>query len=255
MDEQKSFKTGLVLSGGGAWGYAHLGLLQAMEEYKIVPDIISGTSMGALIGALYADGYSAQEIIEIAESINFLHFAGIYLPTRGLLEMKWPEKLLTTVLRVDTFEKLRTPLVVTAVNLSKGEVVHFRSGTIIDKIIASASVPILFKPVVIDGDDYVDGGLLDNFPVATIRDECEKIIGMNVQPKSKHVKTKNLIQIAEQSFFLSLRTQGTTKAELCDVYMEPKEINATMFNVVSAKKIAVYGYDVARRALDGFLLS
>jgi len=252
---EKKYKLGLVLSGGGAWGYAHLGLLQAMEEYGIAPDIVSGTSMGALIGALYADGYSAKEIMEIAEQINFLHFASIHLPTRGLLEMKWPEKLLKSVLRADTFEKLKKPLVVTSVNLTKGEVVHFRSGSLIDKIIASASVPIIFKPVVIDGDDYVDGGLLDNFPVLTIRDECEKIIGMNVQPESKHRKMKNLIQIAEQSFFLSLRTQGTSKAELCDVYLEPKEINSTMFDVVSAKKIAVYGYDIARKTLDGYLLS
>ncbi len=242
------------MSGGGAWGFAHIGLLRALEERKLEPEIISGTSMGALVGALYADNYSWKDILQIAGRIKYTNFAGIHIPTKGLLEMTWIEKLLKSTLRAKTFEKLRKPFVATTVNLTKGAVAHFRSGTLIDKVIASASVPIIFKPVEIDGDEHVDGGLLDNFPVLTIRNDCEKVIGMQVIQKADNVKLSNLLRIAERSFFLSMNAQSSMQAKYCDVFIEAYATENSIFDVVDAKKIAAVGYEAACKALDGFSL-
>jgi NTE family protein len=250
MQEQKKHALGLVLSGGGAWGFAHIGLLRALDEFGLSPGIISGTSMGALIGALYADGYSWNDMLQVAARIKYFHFAGIHLPNRGLLEMTWTEKLLKSVLRAKTFDALQKQLVVTAVNLTRGTVVHFRSGTLIDKIIASASVPVIFKPVEIDGEDYVDGGLLDNFPVLTLRDACEKVIGMQVMQAAENVKLNNLLHIAERAFFLSLNIQSHEQAAFCDVFIEAPSMRHSIFDVVDAPKIAATGYNVARSALE-----
>jgi NTE family protein len=246
------YKTGLVLSGGGAWGFAHIGLIRALEERGIAPDIIAGTSIGALIGAGYASGYTSEELLQIVSHIHMARFATIHLPTQGLLELTWPEKLLRSVIPADSFDALKIPLVVAATNLSKGEIVHFRSGTLIDKVIASASVPVVFTPREIDGDEYVDGGLLDNFPVTAIRDECEQIIGMHVQPKHYGAKLTNLLHVAAQSFLLSVRMQGASQAHLCDLFIEPDLSGHHFFDFSDAKKIALSGYEAAQKALSIF---
>ncbi|MDR0668252.1 MAG: patatin-like phospholipase family protein [Prevotellaceae bacterium] len=244
------YKTGLVLSGGGAWGFAHIGLIRALEERGIVPDIIAGTSIGAIIGACYADGYASNELLQIVEHVHMSRLATIHLPTKGLLELTWPEKLLQSILRAKTFEALKTPLVVAATNLSKGEIVHFRTGLLIEKVIASASVPVIFTPREINGDEYVDGGLLDNFPVTAIRDECEQIIGMHVQPKQYGEKLTNLLHIAGQSFLLAVRMQGYSQAHLCDLFIEPDLTGFRFFDFSDAKKIAQSGYDAAQKRLS-----
>ncbi|MDR0728958.1 MAG: patatin-like phospholipase family protein [Prevotellaceae bacterium] len=248
------YKVGLVLSGGGAWGFAHIGLIRALEERGIVPDIIAGTSIGAIIGAGYADGHTADDLLQIVSHVHMSRFATIHLPTKGLLELTWLEKLLQSVLRAPTFEALKTPLVVAATNLSKGEIVHFRTGTLIDKVIASASVPVIFTPREIDGDEYVDGGLLDNFPVMAICDECEQVIGMHVQPKHYGEKLTNLLHIAAQSFLLSVRMQGCMQAHLCDVFIEPDLAGYRFFDFSDSKKIAQSGYDAARKAFSCFVV-
>ncbi len=252
-EKRKKYKLGLVLSGGGAWGYAHIGLIRALEELGIKPDIVAGTSMGALVGALYADGYTSDAIIRLTEKIKFKKFATMHLPTKGLLQMTWPEKLLSSALRASTFEELQKPLVVAATNLSRGEITHFRSGTLIDKVIASASVPIMFPPVTIDGEEYVDGGVLDNFPARAIHNECNRIIGMHVEPEVSDPKLKNIAQIAGQLFFLFIRAQGVQQAHLCDVFIEPDVKQYKFIDFTRAKEIAEPGYEAAMKALKGFV--
>ncbi len=250
--KEKKYKLGLVLSGGGAWGFAHIGLIRALEELNIVPDIIAGTSMGALIGALYADGYSSQEIIKLTEQIKYSKFATMHLPTRGLLEMSWPEKLLSSALHASTFEELKIPLVVAATNLTKGEITYFNSGTLLDKIIASSSVPIIFNPIEIEGCEYIDGGVLDNFPVRSIRNDCEIIIGMNIEPSFSDLKLKNLLQIANQLLCVFMRSQDASLASHCDIFIEPDVKQYHFFKLTRAKQIAMQGYEAALKALGNF---
>lgn len=178
----KTYKLGLALSGGGAKGFAHIGVFRLLEECGLKPDIIVGTSVGSLMGALFADGYTSDEIKELFTGREFSEFAQLQIPKSGLFDSKRFRYFLRRHLRAKTFEELKTPLVVVATDLDNGESHEFRSGPIVEAVTASCSIPIIFSPVVINGVHYVDGGLFHNFPVSIIREECERIIGGKCQP-------------------------------------------------------------------------
>jgi len=175
-------KIGIALSGGGVRGFAHLGVLKALNENNIYPDIISGTSAGALAGLFYADGYSPQESYDIFYDNSLFKFAQLAVPNKGFLSIDKVSKILKKHIRAKTFEDLKLPLIVTASNLNDGEVEYFHSGEIIDKVVASASIPVLFKPTIINDKTYVDGGIFDNLPTTPIKDQCEKLIASHVNP-------------------------------------------------------------------------
>jgi len=200
----EKYKTGLVLSGGGARGFAHLGVIQALNEAGIVPDVITGTSAGAIIGALYADGYTPLEILDLMNSGSRLDFMRPALPREGLLQIGGIVKILKTHLRAKTFEELKIPLIVSATDLNNGKSEYFSTGELIDPVIASASIPVLFQPVIINSIYYVDGGVLDNLPIFPVENKCRFLIGSFVNPVGPVEKISGLINIAERTFMLSM---------------------------------------------------
>ena len=121
-------------------------------------------------------------------------------PESGLFDSKRFRYFLRRHLRAKTFEELKTPLVVVATDLDNGESHEFRSGPIVEAVTASCSIPIIFSPVVINGVHYVDGGLFHNFPVSIIREECERIIGVNVSPLVPQKYKQTIFHIAERSY-------------------------------------------------------
>lgn len=147
----KPYRLGLALSGGGAKGFAHIGVFRMMEECALRPDIIVGTSAGALMGALFADGYSAAEIQELFTGREFSEFAQLQIPKAGLFDSKRFRYFLRRHLRTKNIEDLQIPLVVVATDLDNGESHEFRSGPIVEAVTASCSIPIIFSPVVING--------------------------------------------------------------------------------------------------------
>ena len=124
----KKYKVGLVLSGGGARGFAHLGVIQALNEAGIVPDVISGTSAGALAGVLYADGYKPKEIMKFMSNGSRMDFMRPALPREGLLQINGIIKILKTRLRAITFDELKIPLFVAATDMNNGKAVYFSEG-------------------------------------------------------------------------------------------------------------------------------
>jgi len=217
----KQYKTGLVLSGGGARGFAHLGVIQALNETGIYPDVISGTSAGAIIGALYADGYTPDEILNLMNIGSRLDFMRPALPREGLLQINGIIKILKTCLRSKTFEELRIPLYVTATDLNNGKAVYFSKGDLCDPVIASASIPVVFQPVKIDDISYVDGGVLDNLPIRPIENRCHVLIGSFVNPVGYIEKISGLINIAERTFMLSMSKEIFEKAKKFDLFIAP----------------------------------
>ena len=201
---EKHYRTGLVLSGGGVRGFAHLGLLQALNEAGIFPDVISGTSAGALAGALYADGHTPEEILKILNPGSMLDFLRPALPREGLLQIGGIIKILKNSLRAKTLEELKIPLYVTATDLNNGKAVYFSSGVLLEPVIASASIPVLFQPVTINNILYVDGGVLDNMPLQPIENKCSFLIGSYVNPVGYIEKISGLINFAERTFMLSM---------------------------------------------------
>jgi NTE family protein len=250
---EKKYKIGLVLSGGGARGFAHLGLIQALNDAGIFPDIISGTSAGALVGVLYADGYSPKEILTLMNHGSRLDFMRPAMPREGLLQISGVYKILKTHLRAKTFEELKIPLFVSATDINNGKAVYFSEGELLDPVIASASIPVLFQPVKINNVSYVDGGVLDNLPVRPIENDCRVLIGSFVNPVGYIEKISGLINIAERTFMLSMSKEINEKAKKFDLFVAPPELgNYKILDPEKAGELFEIGFKAAKEKLKEF---
>jgi NTE family protein len=253
MDEAKGIKkypVGLALSGGGARGFAHPGALKAIEDFGIKPKIISGTSAGALAGVLYADGYAPEEILKLFVGKDLMKFAELQMPVSAIFGMAGFRRFLKKHLHAKNFEDLAIPLKVVATNLDEGVIAVFDSGPLIDAVIASCSIPILFNPVVINGVNYVDGGIFKNFPVSVIRGVCDKVIGVNASPLVSKKYSKTIMQIAERSYHYMSRTNTLHDRTLCDVLIEITDLaRFKTFDLVNSEKIFKMGYTASQNAL------
>ncbi|MDH6305692.1 NTE family protein [Parabacteroides sp. PF5-5] len=251
---QKKYKLGLALSGGGAKGFTYLGVFKFLEECELIPDIISGTSAGALAGVLFADGYSSDEIKKIFTGREFSEFASIQIPKAGLFDHKRFFNFLEQHLRARTFEELKIPLVVVATDLDRGESREFRTGSLIEPVVASCSIPIIFNPVQINDTYYVDGGLFRNFPVSNIRGECERIIGVNASPLIAQKYKQTIWGIAERSYHYMFRANTLEDRTMCDILIEMKDAgHYKTFDLENVDQIARIGYDAAVHSFDAFL--
>ena len=252
--EKQRPKVGLVLSGGGAKGMAHVGVLKVLEEVGMPIDYIGGTSMGSIVGGFYAAGYSANQIDSIIHTINwdYLLSDGItrrelsitekYDNDRFLLSfpfskkgIKLPEgiirgqhieseltKLCTPVYNINDFNQLPIPFLCVAVDIEAEEKVVFKEGNLPNALRASMSIPSVFVPMEIDGRKYVDGGIIDNFPVGEVKKMgADIIIGVDVGHGSQEKKEANLITTLEDIIFLySARLMEENKKSV-DIYINP----------------------------------
>lgn len=253
-NESPEYTLGLALSGGGAKGFAHLGAFKLLEEKGIIPDVIAGTSAGALMGALLADGYKPDEIKELFTGREFSEFAQFQIPKAGLFDSTRFRLFLKRHLRAKTFEELKIPLIVVATDLDHGESHLFTSGPIVDAVTASCSIPIIFNPVVINGIHYVDGGLFRNFPVSVIRNKCRFVIGVNVSPLVPQKYKQTIFHIAERSYHYMFRANTLEDRELCDVLIEAEEFDQyKTFDLENVEQIAQIGYDRAMLVFNKYM--
>jgi NTE family protein len=249
MSKEK-YKIGLVLSGGGTRGFAHLGVIEALNEAGIYPDIISGTSAGALAGVLYADGHTPKEILKLMNPGSRLDYMRPALPREGLLQIGGIMKILKSNLRAKTFEELKIPLYVAATDLNNGKAEYFSQGDLLDPVMASASIPVLFQPVVINNICYVDGGVLDNLPLCPIEKKCRFLIGSFVNPVGYIEKISGLIGIAERTFMLSMSKEIGEKAKKFDLFVAPQELrNYRILNPEKSEELFSVGYNATKEKL------
>jgi NTE family protein len=175
LNNNRERKTlGLALSGGGARGIAHIGVLKALEKADIKIDFLSGTSMGGLVAAAYASGLSATEIEEISKEYgklrNLWRLADPTLPRQSVFQGKRLQAFFEETLKVESFEELCIPLTLVAVDLNSGQEVHFKNGSVAQAVRATVAVPGLLAPVEEEGQCLVDGGLLNNLPSDVVRE-------------------------------------------------------------------------------------
>ena len=247
----KPYKIGLALSGGGTKGFAHLGVFKLLEESGLKPEIISGTSAGSLMGVLFADGYSAEEIKNMFIGREFSEFAQLQIPKSGLFNYDRFQDFLRRHLRTKRIEDLPIPTVIVATDLDRGCSHEFRSGPIVEAVTASCCMPIVFSPVLIDGVHYVDGGLFRNFPVSTIRDECEYVIGVNVSPLIPQRYKQTLLHIAQRTYHYVFKANAIEDRELCDILIEAKEVGLyKTFDLENINLISEIGYEAAVEAFQ-----
>lgn len=175
---------GLALSGGGARGLAHIGVLEVLEAQGFEAEVVAGTSMGAVVGALYASGKKPSEILEIARSTPWLRLLDL-APRPGLISQRGLREFLAKHLPA-RFEELSKRLVVTAVDLEAGRLAYFSEGDLSGAVLASAAYPGLVAPVLFEGRTYVDGGVLDNLPVDAARFMRAKyVLAVDVTPEMR----------------------------------------------------------------------
>lgn len=235
MEQNK--RVGITLSGGGARGIAHIGVLQALEENGIYPEVISGTSAGSIVGALYASGKTPEEMIKFVKDSSIFGLITIGFPTTGLTKLTYLRQMLAKHIEEDRFEALNKKLFIAVANLNRGHIEIISSGKLFDVVMASSSLPLVFKPVEINGEYYIDGGILNNMPVKPLVDHSDYIIGVNVMPNVEVQKkaVQNVFGIISRCFDLFTSANTLPSAELCDLLIEPKALHD--YNVFSFNKV------------------
>ncbi|NDV58439.1 patatin-like phospholipase family protein [Bacteroides sp. 519] len=251
QDKNPLYKLGLALSGGGARGFAHLGVLKAMEERNLRPDIISGTSVGSLIAVFYADGYTTQEIMKIGLSVKFTSIIEGIIPRGGFFKTTGVQHLLVKYIRAKRFEDLNIPVRVVASDIESGKAKVFSKGEIIPAVLASCSVPIVFTPVNIDDHHYVDGGLLMNFPVSVIRRDCKTVLGVNISPVISMKYEESMKYVIERCMNYMVGANTSAQRDLCDYLIECNEVSEySIFDFKHNQEIYKKGYTLACTYLD-----
>jgi NTE family protein len=257
-------KIGLVLSGGGAKGFAHIGVLKVLEKAGIKIDYITGTSMGAVVGGLYASGYNASQIDSIFKATNFDALISDYIPrtsknfyekrnnemyaialpfnnfkvgvpiaiSKGLYNYNSLNQLFQSVREIKDFNKLPIPFSCYATNIETGKEVLLDKGYLPQAILASSAFPTLFSPVEIDGKMLVDGGISNNYPVERVLEMgAEIVIGVDVQDDlKKRDELKEATRILVQITNLQMIENMKGKSKLTDVYIRP---DVTKYGVIS----------------------
>ena len=252
-------KTGLALSGGGVRGVAHIGAIKALEEHGIYPSHIAGTSAGAVVGALYAKGSTWEQMLDFFKTTQIFSFKN-YVPgtNQVFLDTEKFYNHFKTYLPNDSFESLKKPLYVTATNLLDGTLKIFHRGELIRPILASAAIPGVFAPVPMKNGYYVDGGILNNFPVDLIQPHCDEIVGVYVNPfdNVKIDDLKHSYTIMERVYKIRMANESLSKFEDCDLLIVPK--NMSNYRTLSMKDMDIIfdlGYRAAKEALQNYKTS
>ncbi|WP_281756267.1 patatin-like phospholipase family protein [Neptunitalea chrysea] len=260
--EQKDLKVGLVLSGGGAKGFAHIGALKVLEEAGVRVDYIGGTSMGAIIGALYASGYSPDEMDSIFKAVDFDVLIQDILPRSAKtfyekedaeryaitlpfnkFKVGFPKsiskgqniynllaRLLSPVSDINEFDKLPIPFFCIATDIETGEGVKLTKGYLPEAILASGAFPSLFRPVEIDGKVLIDGGVVNNYPIEEVKKMgADYVIGIDVQDGlAKNDELNSAVSVLLQINNYRTVHDMQKKAKETDLYIHPNMDNYTV---------------------------
>ena len=247
---------GLVLSGGGVRGMAHIGLIRAMNEYGISAEIVSGSSVGALVGALYANGNTVTEMLSFFKETPLFKYNFLTIVKPGFIDTDRYFDVFRVYFPEDSFEALQRKLHVVATNLQDGELSYFSEGELIGPLLASAALPPVFSPVELNGKFYADGGIMNNFPLEPIADKVDFVLGSNVSvvaPLERNA-LKNSLQITGRVTGLMIYAINRSKLQACDLLLEFKELeNIGVLDRKGIEKAYLIGYDRSRSALDALL--
>ncbi|MFA5327518.1 MAG: patatin-like phospholipase family protein [Prolixibacteraceae bacterium] len=247
---------GISLSGGGARGILHIGVLEALRQQGIHPEIISGTSMGALVGVFYASGMMPLQILELVKSSKLHRMIKWKLPSSGLLDLKKVRGVLEKYIPEDDFSTLKKPFCCTVTNLNSGLTETKNFGKLFQWVIASATIPVIFEPQIIDGQTYVDGGLFNSLPVDCIRNECRFLIGVHVNHNGVEENINGFKAIAERTFRLIFAKNVNESFSKCDFVIDPVEMRSfDTFDFGKADEIFKIGFDETQKRMPELLKS
>ena len=239
----------MALGGGFARGIAHVGVLKVLEEEKIPIDIIGGTSVGALIGAAYCSGVTPAELEDIARRVRFKTFARWTLSRHGFATNQRMIGFLNSILKVKSFEELRTPLAVTATDLSTGEGVVFHSGPLVDPVRASCAYPGMFLPVNIRGRWLVDGMLAHAVPTRPLVEMgARRVLAVHLKGRWTNGGTpRHLFDVIGQCFAIAQDMCSGQWKEAADMVIEP-DVSTFEYDAFVHTAALIKAGEVAARA-------
>ncbi|MBU0590333.1 MAG: patatin-like phospholipase family protein [Gammaproteobacteria bacterium] len=217
-------KIGLALGGGAARGFAHVGVIQVLEEAGVRPSLVAGTSAGSLVAAMYAGGKSGAQLQQVAETMEEAAFADWTLPlfNRGMLRGDALARYVNSQLGGRLIEDLPMPLGIVATDLHNGRSVLFQRGDTGTAVRASSAVPALFQPVRISGRDYVDGGLVSPVPVRSARAMgAELVIAVDISSEPEGNSALDTLDILLQTFSIMSKSINTFELRDADVVIKP----------------------------------
>ncbi len=235
---------------------AHIGVLKALREHGVEPNWVSGTSVGALVGALYAGGASEAEMLGFFKETPLFRYDFLSILKPGLLDTDRYYKVFESYWPHNRFEALAKPLFVTATNLQRGEERTFSQGELIRPLLASAALPPIFSPVLIEGELYSDGGIMNNFPLEPLESRAEFLIGSNVSVLTTVAKTeiKSSLQLAARTTGLMIYAINREKIGRCHLMFEPLELEKIgVLDKKGIEKAYRIGYEFAGRTLEKYL--
>lgn len=217
-------RIGLALGGGAARGFAHVGVIQVLEEAGIRPVLVSGTSAGSLVAAIYASGKSGKQLQQVAETMEEATFADWTLPlfNRGMLRGDALARYVNTQVGSRLIEDLPMPLGIVATDLNSGQSMLFQRGDTGTAVRASSSVPAVFQPVRISGRDYVDGGLVSPVPVRAARQMgAELVIAVDISSAPENNQAGGTLDVLLQTFSIMSKSINYFELKEADVVVRP----------------------------------
>jgi len=250
---------GLALSGGGMRGMAHVGVIAAMREYKIEADIVSGTSIGSVVGAMYSAGISTDQMLNFFRAISIFSFRNYSFSKPGLLD---PERFRSKLLAVfphDSFTELDKELYVSVTNLLTGKNRLIESGSLTTALMCSSAIPGVFSPMKVGKSFYSDGGLTNNYPIEPLHSRCQFIVGSYVNPLIKlkyDKKFKNTLALFDRAMVISTYRMEFPSFHIADVFVMPEELHR--IPTLSLKHIDhafEIGYTETKKKIESYLLT
>lgn len=242
----------LVLGGGAARGFAHVGVIKMLEAQGLSPDIVVGTSAGSVVGALYAGGFSGFELQRKALELDEKAVSDWVLPNRGFLKGESLQQYINEALRGRTIETLPRVLGIVATDLHSGAQVVFRRGDTGLAVRASSSVPGVFQPVTINGREYVDGGLTSPVPVKAARDlGADIVIAVDISKNPVRAKVRDTIEVLLQTFTIMGRAIAAQEMQGADVVISPATDELASASFESRNLAILEGEKAALAAMPG----
>ena len=242
----------LVLGSGGARGYAHIGVIEVLEENGIKPDFIVGTSAGSIVGSIYASGKSAQELRDIALKMQVHDVRDFNIKLQGFLDGKKVESYVNRQVDNLPLEDLKIPLYVVATELKHGEKVVFNKGSTGQAVRASISIPSMFIPANINGNEYVDGGLVSPVPVNIAKElGADIVIAVDILAQPVHTETSNVWGMFNQNINIMQSKLAAEELKNADVVIQPDlREKAHIFDVKGRENTMQAGIDAASEKID-----
>ncbi|NHC04621.1 patatin-like phospholipase family protein [Acinetobacter sp. 187] len=242
----------LVLGSGGARGYAHIGVIEVLEQKGIKPDFIVGTSAGSIVGSIYASGKSAQELRDIALKMQVHDVRDFNIKMQGFLDGKKVENYVNKHVGNLPLEELKIPLYVVATELKHGEKVVFNKGNTGQAVRASISIPSMFIPANINGNQYVDGGLVSPVPVNIARElGADIVIAVDILAQPIHTETTNLWGMFNQNINIMQSKLAEEELKNADIVIQPDlREKAHIFDVKGRELTMQAGIDAASEKME-----